>query len=63
MNYTVYPRAWLDIEETMAYLRDEAGEGTALRFVDHAQATFAALTAQPFLGRPRPDLRPPGLRS
>ena len=63
MNYTVHPRAWLDIEETMAYLRDEAGDGMAVRFWEHAQATFAALTRQAFLGRPRPDLKPPGLRS
>jgi plasmid stabilization system protein ParE len=47
----------------MTYLRDEAGDEMAVRFWEQAQITFAALTRQPFLGRPRPDLKPPGLRS
>ena len=63
MNYTVRSRAWLDLEETMAYLRDQAGDELAVRFWAQAQATFAGLTRQPFIGRPRPDLNPPGLRS
>ena len=63
MNYTVRSRAWRDLEETMTYLRDEAGDENAIRFWEQAQATFAALTRQPFLGRPRPDLKPEGLRS
>jgi toxin ParE1/3/4 len=63
MKYTVRPRAWLDLEETMAYLRDQAGDELAVRFWGLAQETFDALTRQPFLGRPRPDLKPPGLRS
>ena len=63
MKYAVRPRAWLDLEETMAYLRDQAGDEMALRFWEQAQMTFEGLTRQPFLGRPRPDLNPPGLRS
>jgi plasmid stabilization system protein ParE len=63
MNYTIHPRAWLDLEETMTYLRDQAGDEMAVRYWAQAQETFAALTRQPFLGRPRPDLNPPGLRS
>ena len=63
MKYIVRPRAWLDIEETMKYLRDQAGEETAIRFWQCAQDTFAWLTQQPGVGRPRPDLRPDGLRS
>ena len=63
MKYTVRPRAWLDLEETMAYLRDQAGDELAVRFWVQAQETLVALTRQPLLGRPRPDLNPPGLRS
>jgi hypothetical protein len=40
MNYTVRSRAWLDIEETMAYLRDQAGAELAVRFWAQAQATL-----------------------
>lgn len=63
MNYTVRSRAWRDIEETMRYLRAEAGDEMAVRFWEQAQASFVALTRQPFLGRPRSDLKPAGTRS
>ena len=63
MNYTVRPRAWLDLEETMEYLRDQAGDEIAVRFWEQVQVTFLALNRQPRLGRPRPDLNPPGIRS
>ena len=63
MKYIVRPRAWLDIEETMSYLRDHADEETAIRFWQRTQDTFALLTRQPGIGRRRPDLNPPGLRT
>ncbi|HEY1719400.1 MAG TPA: type II toxin-antitoxin system RelE/ParE family toxin [Verrucomicrobiae bacterium] len=63
MKYTVRPQSWLDIEETMTYLRDHADDEAAARFWQRTQDTFAALAEQPALGRVRPDLRPPGLRS
>jgi toxin ParE1/3/4 len=63
MKYTVRPRAWRDTEATMAYLRAEAGDEMTVRFWEQAQATFDTLTRQPFWGRLRPDLNPPGLRS
>jgi plasmid stabilization system protein ParE len=47
----------------MAYLRHEAGDELSIRFWAQAQATFDALTRQPLIGRPRPDLKPSGLRS
>src|ERR1035437_3111240 len=50
MKYMVRPRAWLDLEETMAYLRDQAGDELAVRFWGQTQETFVALTRQPFLG-------------
>jgi plasmid stabilization system protein ParE len=63
MNCLIYPRAWLDIEETMTYLRAEAGDEIAIRFWEHAQVTLNTLTQQPFLGRPRADLKPAEIRS
>jgi toxin ParE1/3/4 len=63
MTCLIYPRAWLDLEETMTYLRDQSGDEIAIRFWEQAQATFLALTRQPLLGRPRSDLNPPNLRS
>jgi plasmid stabilization system protein ParE len=43
MKYIVRPRAWLDIEETMKYLRDQAGGEMGIRFWRRAQDTFAML--------------------
>jgi toxin ParE1/3/4 len=63
MTYIIHPRAWLDIEETMTYLREQAGDEIAVRFWEQAQATIIALTRQPFLGRARPDLKPSDIRS
>jgi toxin ParE1/3/4 len=63
MKYTVRQRAWFDLEETMTYLRQEAGDEIAVRFWEQAQATFGVLTGQPHLGRPRPDLKPEDVRS
>jgi toxin ParE1/3/4 len=63
MSYTVRPKAWLDIEESMTWLREQASKETAIRFWQRTQETFAALARQPGIGRPRPDLKPAGLRS
>ena len=63
MKYTVRPKAWLDFEESMTYLRAEANEETAIRFWLRAQETFEGLARQPGAGRSRPDLKPDGLRS
>ena len=63
MKYLVRPKAWLDIEESMMWLRDRADDQTAIRFWQSAQEAFAALARQPGLGRVRADLKPLGLRS
>lgn len=63
MNYIVRPRAWLDIEETIIYLRDHADIETGVRFWQQTQNTFTFLAQQPEIGRQRPDLKPFGLRS
>ena len=63
MKYVVRLKAWLDIEESMTWLRERADDQTAIRFWQSAQETFAALARKPGLGRLRADLKPPGLRS
>ena len=63
MKYIVRPQAWLDIEETMTYLRDQADDETSIQFWQQTQNTFKFLTQQPGVGRPRLDLKPAGLRS
>jgi toxin ParE1/3/4 len=63
MKYIVRPKAWLDIEENMTWLRERADDPTAIRFWQRTQETFAALARQPGQGRPRTDLKPTGLRS
>jgi len=37
MKYTVRPQSWLDIEETMTYLRDHADDEAAARFWQRTQ--------------------------
>jgi toxin ParE1/3/4 len=63
MKCIVRPKAWLDIEESMTWLRERADNQIAIRFWQSAQETFAALARQPGLGRLRADLKPLGLRS
>jgi toxin ParE1/3/4 len=56
---------WTDLERQVDWYRDEAGEEVADRFITAVEATLAALTRQPGLGRPRftdwPELA--GIRS
>ena len=47
MKYVVRPKAWLDIEESMTWLRARADDQTAIRFWQKTQETFAALARQP----------------
>lgn len=44
-------RADRDLEQTVVYLLEEAGEDAALRFVDAVDETFALLEEQPDIGR------------
>ena len=50
----VYRRAAArnDLIEHYAYLAQEAGQGTADRFMDSAEASFALLATQPAMGAP-----------
>ena len=51
-----------DLQETGCYLRKRNPE-LSVRFTQAAQATFEFLRANPFLGRPRPELGVEGMRS
>jgi len=63
MKVRIRPEAWLDIEEAIRYLNEEDGAETAVRFYRRVRQTFKELSRQPGLGRPRRDLKPPGVRS
>jgi toxin ParE1/3/4 len=51
---------WADLAKQVDWYRDNASPEIAVRFVDAVEATLAALTKSPGLGRPRfvdwPDL-------
>jgi toxin ParE1/3/4 len=63
MRVRIRPRAWLDIEETMGYLKEEAGGAMAIRFYGCVRKTMRTLAKQPGMGMTRLDLEPPGIRS
>jgi toxin ParE1/3/4 len=63
MRVGIRPEAWLDIEETVNYLNEKSGSEPALEFYRLAKKTIKDLARQPRMGRPRRDLKPPGIRS
>ena len=63
MKVRIRPEAWLDIEEAIHYLNEEDGGKTAVRFYRQVRRTLKDLSRQPGLGRPRRDLKQPGIRS
>lgn len=63
MQLVARPRFYLDVAEEVEYLATKAGAETALRWRQGVDDTIANLLLHPHLGRPRPDLQPPGLRS
>ncbi len=56
------PRFLLDLTEEVNWLADKAPE-VAERWYESLQDTIRQLQTHPFLGRPRKDLSPPGIRS
>lgn len=61
---TLYrPQFYLDYEAILTYLAREASAAVALRWEADLFETLKLLDEHPGLGRPRPNLRPPGLRS
>ncbi len=63
MKVRIRPDGWLDLEEAIRYLDEQDGAKTAVRFYWRVRQTFKELSRQPGLGRPRRDLKPPGIRS
>lgn len=63
-EYRILPAADRDLDEQAEYLGRQAGLETALRFLDAAGATFAALARMPGIGERResPDPRLAGMR-
>ena len=63
MNVIVRPQFYLDIEEEVEWLLTNAGAGVAQRWHEAVWQTLELLTAHPYLGRERKDLKQPGIRS
>jgi plasmid stabilization system protein ParE len=63
MELITRPRFYLDVAEEAEYLARQAGPETAMRWHAALDATIQALVRHPYMGRLRPDLRPPGIRS
>ncbi len=63
MKANVRPLFYLDISETVTYLAEQAGSETALRWSAAVWETIKELQQHPLLGRARPDLPFPGIRT
>ena len=63
-QYELLPAAERDLDDQAAYLAQEAGIDTALRFYDSAAATFTWIARRPGIGEPRgvADAQLEGLR-
>ena len=57
------PQFLLDLAEELKWLNDRAGPDVAERWYEAVCATLDQLQRHPGLGRPRPDLKPEGIRS
>jgi plasmid stabilization system protein ParE len=63
VNLIYRPRFWFDLEDGVAYLKQEATIDVAVRWHAEVMATVGRVQKQPDLGRVRRDLRPNGIRS
>ncbi len=63
MSAVFRPQFWLDLEDGVAYLTAKASTETAKRWHAEVMGSVARVEQQPDLGRPRRDLKPPGIRS
>ncbi len=63
MNIVHRPRFLLDLGEELTWLNDKAGAEVADRWYEAVCSTINQLQRHPFLGRPRKDLRPEGIRN
>ena len=57
------PRFLLDLAEELTWLRDHAGADVAERWYQALVNTIRFIEKNPFIGRERKDLAPPGIRS
>ena len=57
------PLFLLDLAEELTWLREKAGADVAEGWYQSLKGTIQLLQRNPFLGRPRKDLSPPGIRS
>lgn len=57
------PQFLFDLAEELTWLRDKAGAEVAAAWYESVRDTIRALQQHPFLGRPRKDLSPAGIRS
>lgn len=57
------PQFLRDVEEGAEYLTDQAGSEVALRWRDAVKAAVRLIGQHPHIGRARPDLPFPGMRS
>lgn len=63
MTINVRPQFYLDVAEEVAYLAEHAGAEIAVRWAESVWATVTELKKFPHLGRLRPDLPFPSVRS
>jgi plasmid stabilization system protein ParE len=63
VNAVFRPQFWRDLEDGVAYLNEKASFETAKRWHEEVMANVARVERQPDVGRPRRDLKPPGIRS
>jgi plasmid stabilization system protein ParE len=63
MKINVRPLFLSDVSESVAYLAEKAGADVALQWAEAVWDTLAELNKFPQLGRQRPDLPFPALRS
>ena len=63
MKVLVRPRFYEDISEELYWLLEKAGLDVAQHWHDSVWQTVELLKTSPFIGRRRPDLKHPGIRS
>jgi plasmid stabilization system protein ParE len=63
VNASKRPRFLLDLAEELIWLKEKAGAEVAERWYDALLATIQFIQRNPFVGRKREDLSPPGIRS
>ena len=63
MKIVFRPQFWADLEDGVAYLHRQASADVANRWHSEVVNVVSQVASLPDIGRPRPDLAPPGIRS